>query len=65
MIRILVCVGILFASIEANNLDSNGQKTCLSEHNKYRTELAKGSVKAKSGALPSAANMNELVICFK
>jgi hypothetical protein len=60
MLRILSALFFLLPLAYGNNLDSAGQKTCLSEHNRYRTELAKGSVKAASGQLPSAMNMNEL-----
>jgi len=59
-ISCLFVIFLVVIDIEASNLDSAGQKTCLSEHNRYRTELAKGNVQSGNGKLPSASAMNEL-----
>lgn len=61
MLQVLSALCLLLPIAFGNNLDSAGQKTCLTEHNNYRAELAKGNVVAASGKLPAAANMNELV----
>ena len=48
-------------TVNANNLDSDGKKLCLAEHNRYRSELANGNVKSATKNMPSAGDMNELV----
>jgi hypothetical protein len=54
------CIAFLVLAINADLLDINGRKACLSEHNKHRTMLADGKAQTKGGLLPPASNMNEV-----
>ncbi|KAI6214526.1 SCP-like protein [Aphelenchoides besseyi] len=51
----------LLLVVFCDNLDSNGKRTCLNEHNRYRSDLANGKVQNGNGQrMPKAANMNEM-----
>ncbi|KAI6187561.1 Vap-1 [Aphelenchoides besseyi] len=51
----------LFVVVLCDNLDNRGKRTCLNEHNRYRSDLANGKVKNGNGQrMPKAADMNEM-----
>jgi hypothetical protein len=56
-----IFIACLVLAIKADILNASGQQTAISEHNLYRSELAKGNVTAKSGKLPPASNMNQVI----